>query len=170
MTNEFMRRPSTLILVVFGIGAVVMALHFLFVKLDYSRKMCFYQIRSMGSVINLYRDLHDGSYPPNLEDLVACRLLEKRELHCPGVHNDKTETGDKSSDNSDYIYVNWLKQSQDMTKSLPAKYPLVYDARVSNHKEKGINILLVDGSVIWDEKARWLTHFALDHRSITLPK
>lgn len=170
MPNEFMRRTTKFVLVVFGIGAALMALHFLFVKLDYARKLCHYQIRSMGSVINLYRDLHNGSYPSNLESIVVCKLLEQRELHCPGVQHNTTEMGDRAPDNSDYIYVDLSQQAQDITNGVPAKYPLVYDARLSNHKGAGINILLVDGFVFWDENARWLTHFALTHRGIVLPK
>ena len=158
-----MRRTLKLILIVLGIGAVAVLFQLVFGD-SLIRRKCHNQLRSIGCVVQLYRETNDGSYPPNLEDIENGLL--KSVLHCPGARKNKTDTGD----NSDYIYVDWLKQSQDITKSLPAKYPLVYDARISNHKEKGINILLVDGSVIWDEKARWLTHFALDHKGIALPK
>lgn len=90
-------------------------------------------------------------------------------LRCPGVRMQTQGSGDLAHQ-GDYIYINWGQPLVDTTESLASRYPIVYDAKLSNHKGKGINILLLDGSVIWDEGAHWLYLFATKHKDIPLPK
>lgn len=45
----------------------------------------------------------------------------------------------------------------------------MYDRHLSNHNGKGINILMVDGTVKWDPKAEWLKKFISDHKDLNLP-
>jgi prepilin-type processing-associated H-X9-DG protein len=118
--------------------------------------------------LDIYRHDHGGSYPPNLEDIDNGITL-KGILHCPGSPSQPQTIGE-SPHRSDYVYVYWPQLLPDRAKTLPGGYPIVYDAKLSNHKGKGVNILLVDGSVIWDERARWLTHFAAEHPEVIVPK
>ena len=76
--------------------------------------------------------------------------------------------GVETGDNGDYVFLDWSKQSNGFEK-LPSKRPLKYDRRLSNHIGRGINILMVDGSVEWDSNAEWLKKFAAEHPSIKLP-
>jgi prepilin-type processing-associated H-X9-DG protein len=50
-------------------------------------------------------------------------------------------------------------------------YPVMYDCSLENHHGRGINILMLDGSVRWDPGAAWLRQFASQHPefSIALP-
>lgn len=122
---------------------------------------CKQQLRSLWSAIALYRHDHSNQWPSNLE--VLTKDMVGRLLTCPGV---KTNSGAVSR--SDYFYVDWSKlpHGADAT---PYKYPLMYDRDTSNHDGRGINVLMVDGSVEWDSGASWLKKFAADHPNTKLP-
>jgi len=156
-----------IVFLVVGAAITAMIVYHLFGAPIADRVVCRNQLRSIGCGIRLYREAHDGSYPSNLEDFENGLL--KPLLHCPGSRS-QTQTIGESPHENDYVYVHWPQLLPDMAKTLPGGYPLVYDARLSNHNGKGINILLVDGSVIWDEGARWLTRFAVEHPEIILPR
>lgn len=121
---------------------------------------CKQQLRSVWSAIALYRHDHSNQWPPNLKSLD--KDMVGRLLTCPGV---KANSG---IGQSDYFYVDWSKlpHGQDATSG---KYPLMYDRRTSNHDGRGINVLMLDGSVEWDSNAEWLKKFAAEHPSAKLP-
>lgn len=118
-----------------------------------ARGKCQHQLRDIGCAIMLYRGDHDGAYPSDIASIENGMYLPL--LQCPGAEK---VIGNGKISESDYIYVNWLPHLP-KTKVLPDDYPIVYDSRLSNHKDRGINILLVGGSVIWDENAKWLSAF-----------
>jgi len=125
------------------------------------RQNCKQQLRSLWSAITLYRQDHTNQWPKTLE------LLDKqmvgRLLACPGV---KTNSGPGGQ--SDYIYVDWSKPPHDPD-ATAAKYPLMYDCRMRNHHGYGINVLMTDGSVMWDSNAQWLKKFDAVHPNAKLP-
>jgi hypothetical protein len=80
---------------------------------------------------------------------------------CPAVHG-----GQKP----DYVYINW-SQILDTTETdwRSGEYPLFYDRRMSNHKGRGINVVLTNGYVFWDSNAKWLKEFAAKHPTLEIP-
>jgi prepilin-type processing-associated H-X9-DG protein len=122
---------------------------------------CKQQLRSLWSAITLYRHDHSNQWPANLESLD--KDMVGRLLTCPGV---KTNSGAGSQ--SDYFYVDWSKLPHGADVA-SGKYPLMYDRRTSNHDGRGINVLMVDGSVEWDSGAAWLKKFAAEHPNAKLP-
>jgi hypothetical protein len=68
----------------------------------------------------------------------------------------------------DYVYIDWHNMGK-APESAMSRYPLAYDRRFSNHHGTGINIVLVDASVFWDERAKWLSAFARDHQEFSIP-
>lgn len=73
-----------------------------------------------------------------------------------------------TGNNKDYFFVDWSKQPE-LLEKLPSKRPLMYDRRLSNHDGRGINILMVDGSIEWDSNAEWLKKFAAQYPNVKLP-
>lgn len=122
---------------------------------------CKQQLRSLWSAIELYRHDHSNQWPPNLESLD--KDMVGRLLTCPGV---KTNSGPGGQ--SDYLYLDWSKLL-DGPGTSPGKWPLMYDRRMSNHDGRGVNVLMVDGSVEWDSNAEWLKKFAAEHPNAKLP-
>ena len=124
---------------------------------------CAQSLRCLWSACILY--IKNGKmppFPPSLQEVVK-KINEHSFLICPsakylGVH---------INDESDYIYVDWslvnVEQNADM-----AKYPLIYDRKLANHQGKGINIVMVDGSTMWDENADWLRNFSFQHLAYRL--
>lgn len=73
-----------------------------------------------------------------------------------------------TGDNGNYFFMDWSKLP-DGPGTSPGKYPLMYDRRLSNHNGRGINILMVDGTIEWDANAEWLKKFAAEHPTANLP-
>lgn len=55
-----------------------------------------------------------------------------------------------------YKMVDWQRAFKDTT-SVPGEFPLVYDASLANHAGVGLNVLRVDGTVVWDEGGKLLS-------------
>jgi prepilin-type processing-associated H-X9-DG protein len=53
--------------------------------------------------------------------------------------------------------------------SFSGELPAAYDRHLNNHGGRGINILMVDGTVRWDPNATWLKQFAAKHAESQLP-
>lgn len=73
-----------------------------------------------------------------------------------------------TTDKGEYFFVDWSKLSDGPSTS-SGKLPLMYDRRMSNHAGRGINILMVDGTVEWDSNAEWLKKFVAEHPHAKLP-
>lgn len=65
-----------------------------------------------------------------------------------------------------YYSVDWVESANSAVGVL--KRPLVYDKCLSNHGGRGINILMADGTVMWDQNASWLKTFAMDNHAVRL--
>ena len=120
-----------------------------------NRQNCKQQLRSLWAVIALYRQEHENQWPANLKSLD--QELVARLLRCPGV-----KTRSPLDFQNDYIYIDWSKQAHSADMSFE-KYPLMYDRTMDNHSGSGINVLMVDGTVEWDNNAEWLKKFAAEH-------
>jgi len=123
---------------------------------------CKQQLRSLWAVLALYRQEHNGQLPPSLENLDT--NLVGRLLACPGGKLNPTT---RSNYQAGYYYVDWTKH-QPQPNFGAGKYPLIYDRFMLNHDGKGVNVLMMDGSVMWDADAEWLKKFASENTNVTL--
>ena len=99
------------------------------------------------------------------------RFQGRQHLHpllCPGS-NSQLGSIQNASEWIDYTYINWSLSSPESVKPW---YPVAYDRSISNHLGRGVYVLKLDGTVIWDRGAEWLKNFARDHTnlSIVLPE
>jgi len=114
-----------------------------------------------------------GAYPTNLEFATEIKLTaSKKRLHlhpllCPGSDTLWVTSGEADRQ-ADYVYVNWSKWFPG-TNAVPNGFPLVYDRRLSNHSDKGIYVLMTDGSIIWDGGAYWVKRFMKEHPEFPIP-
>src|SRR3990172_8864324 len=118
---------------------------------------CEHQLRSLGAFFLAYPTENNGQLPSDLESLDKVdKELIIRILVCPGTGH---APGGFTNMNSwvDYTFVDWSAILG--TNAVPNDYPIVYDRRMSNHNGRGINILMVDGTVEWDSNAKWLKKF-----------
>lgn len=79
---------------------------------------------------------------------------------CPGV---KSPADLQRADSFGYTYVDWSARTFARIEDVPRDYPLVYDNAYSNHLDRGIYVLKVDGSVIWYAGGAWLLEFSSKH-------
>ncbi len=108
------------------------------------------------------------NYPTNIEFFSrGFRLTPSKEsvrLHpllCPGSETTVKQVG-KDITHADYVYVNWGTSFGAPT-NVPGAYPLFFDRALSNHAGKGVYVIRVDGSVVWDPGATWIRSFAKAH-------
>lgn len=92
-----------------------------------------------------------------LGDAGKCLIVCPCASTCPG------EWGSVDSW-ADYVYVSWPSGAD-----TPDDHPLIYDADLSNHGGRGINIVTVGGNVFWDAQADWLRRFVATHRELNVP-
>jgi hypothetical protein len=161
---------------VFGIAglflAVISCRHFSSARFERDRLQCQQNHKSAGSTFRSYvNDDHDGDYPHTIRDVYADigftnAATVSRMLKCPGFRPSGSASGDVDS-RLGYFFVDWSKWFS-RTNPVPDDYPLIYDYQLSNHNGRGINVLVVDGSVFWDEGAHWLQDFARKHPEFKL--
>ena len=135
------------------------------------------------ATLKMYRNDHDQNYPDSLAILAEWFMnpiydSEKKELSqdeelqhkaslifgkCPCS---KTHMGPFSSIDrwGDYVYVAWTNNGRDAH----ADYPLAYERSVSHHFRRGVNVILVDGTVFWDSNASFIRQFVEQHPSLGL--
>jgi len=126
-----------------------------------NQRNCRQQLRSLWCIIMFYQDDNGKRWPPDIYCLT--NYTEARLLFCPGVG-----TNFNFNKRTDYFYIDWSKLPHKNDPDF-AKYPLMYDRNISNHNNRGINILMVDGTVKWDSNAKWLKKFASEHQDLCLP-
>jgi len=68
----------------------------------------------------------------------------------------------------DYTYINWSSTFPHVA-DVPGDYPLAYDRTLSNHLGRGVYVVKVDGSVVWDEGAEYLREFSTRHPGFHIP-
>ena len=118
-----------------------------------------------------------NAFPPDLS-LFAKQLRPPKDeprqhqypLLCPGSDT-PIGTWETAAKWSDYIYINW-SGSIVGTNFVQPWYPLAYDSRMSNHSGRGVYVIKVDGTVIWDRGAEWIKTFGREHTNflIVLPR
>lgn len=121
-------------------------------QVEADRVNCQRQIRSVAYCVFQYLSDHDGQFPKTLEDAVGCEVGEdiaQRFIQCPA-----------KGSVAKYIYVDWSRWFTNAC--VPKDYPLVYESKRNQHGN-GINVVLMDGSVFWDEGVRWLSEFIKKH-------
>jgi len=94
---------------------------------------------------------------PLLPELAQWRT---RPYLCPAVRG---PVDPKRAGSFGYTYVDWSSRQFARIADVPGEYPLVYDNAYSNHQDRGIYVLKVDGSVIWDAGGAWLLEFSSKH-------
>jgi hypothetical protein len=137
----------------------------LFIKTEKNkvkRIECLSTLRSIGTTLALYCNDYKGNLPPNLS-LMSEYISDANFFTCPRSSK-KPASWNNIEKWMDYIYIPWSSPT-----TIYAKYPLMYDRRLSNHNGKGINILLVEqvlnpatprasesfhGQFFWDEGAQ----------------
>jgi hypothetical protein len=86
---------------------------------------------------------------------------------CPGseIPFDKNEF---ITNVSDYVYINWSSTFGHVAE-VPGEYPLAYDRRLANHLGKGVYVVKVNGSVVWDADAQWIRQFSTKNPELHIP-
>src|SRR5690349_17775369 len=156
-----MPKRQIIIIAVFVLGGVIFIAGLgSFKVLEYlQRKKCEQHLRSIGAVVEVYRQLHQNQIPPAIDDLekeVGSSLEEL--FQCPVAQQHHTPS---------YIYVDWATAAT-RPKWKTGKYPLAYDASFSNRSGKGINVLMVDGTVECHVESKWLSQVAREHPDVRI--
>ena len=147
------------------------ALNELISRYRYECPMRLYELRGRAT---MWASFEGHGFPSNLTFFVngyrTTAAKERVHLHpllCPGS---KTKLGDVKTiaASSDYEYVNWSKWFTSPQEG-PGSYPMLYDRRTSNHMGRGVFVVRVDGSVMWDVGVEWLTEFAKRHPEYQIP-
>ncbi len=123
--------------------------------------------KNIHFIIQMYSMENSGRFPKSLKesfDYMGGDKSLKSLFKCPGrAHDLKEDKPDEMDSWVDYIYIYWSEGVK-----TPSEYPLVFDKRLSNHKGKGINILLVGHKYFWDENAKWLMGFVKKHPELKI--
>lgn len=138
-----------------------------FIRFRCQRDSCVSMLRVTWCSIHMYQMDNNGFYPSRITELGpagrTCYGSIMKEFICPASGR---QPGNPTNIDEwmDYIYIPWSTGAN----TLP-DYPLMYDRRLSNHQGKGINLLFMDGSVIWDKDAKELKAFAAKHPEFQIP-
>ena len=119
-----------------------------------------------------------NAYPSDLGPVVLAfenmtperRRARLHPLLCPGSEQDVSQ-GNIDASKSDYVYLNWQTRVTNGA-VMSGDYPMLYDKRLSNHGGRGVYVMKVNGTVLWDAGARWLQSFTASNVSyeIKLPE
>jgi hypothetical protein len=136
---------------------------------------CKRRLQTLHFLVADFSVTHDNRLPRSIDDLPR-GTVGRWILVCPAtVENIHQEP---ENGRYDYSLMDWSSElhaaSADpnvLLFSCPqfARYPLICDAHLSNHGGRGINVILVDGTVFWDEDGAWLRDFAKLHPNKTIP-
>ncbi len=126
---------------------------------------CGRNLKALRISVEQYRDDHDGNFPPSLrEALTNIDAGNINLLQCPAT-SQKSLSATNASEALGFFYIDWPKRG---VKEPPGNFPLIYDAQLQNHRI-GINVVCVDGTLIWDSDAKLLKAFAGKHPEANLP-
>jgi len=160
----FMNKRAQLILLGFGIlvlsvGLAVISIHPI---ARYQEWRCREQLKVLGYEVQVYQSDY-AHLPRQLSDL--SNRLNPILLTCPGSgHVPGSFTNADSW--ADYTFIDWPGILG--TNVVPKDYPIAYDRFMSNHGNRGINVLTVFGFVRWDANAEWLRKYAEEHPEVKL--
>jgi hypothetical protein len=159
-----MRKHMPCLALVLLLALIAFVMWFAQRRASFHLTRCQSQLRSIGAVIALYAEYHEGQFPPHMSDLLSWNRMSEEVFKCPPNSVDRHGAGATLEESSDYLYVYWPDGM-----STPGEYPVLYDRRLSNHGGQGINVLLRAGvghpkgdflPVVWDQNASWLFSFA----------
>ncbi len=136
------------------------------------RYECPMHLSDLGAILSEHHS-RTGAWPSNLlfvatafKPRPAYKRMRNHVLSCP-MANTSLDAMDGSLSWVDYHYVCWASLT-----NVPGWYPLAYDRTMSSHGNRGVYVLRVDGSVVWDSGAFELKRFAKTHSQhpIQLPE
>jgi prepilin-type processing-associated H-X9-DG protein len=128
-----------------------------------ARVKCDHYLRALHSTVQLYQNENRGALPHDLHVIQESQDISLSIFRCPAVRTNN----DGDPRDIDYLYVDWSNLANP-NEIYDKRYPLMYDAALANHGG-GINILLTDGSRLWDPGAQWLKQFAAAHPETKIP-
>ena len=160
-----LRRAGALasgLLIIVALCCVISHAAGIFIK----RNACQRTLSAISYAIRAY-SYEESAFPSSSIDLIPSRIDTRKILMCPAVHHQKEYVPD-GTQWGDYTYINWSKY-YDIPDKVPEDFPILYDRSMSNHGGRGINIVRIDGSVLWDPGAAWLRNFAASHPQYDIP-
>ncbi len=122
---------------------------------------CKRRLQMLEVMVLDFEQTHDGKLPSDLDE-VRRGPGRRWVLVCPATEDNMYSEPEPGR--CDYSLIDWSPELRAVTSDpnvllfqCPqfAKYPLIYDARLSNHGGRGINVILVDGTVFWDQGGAW---------------
>lgn len=133
----------------------------------FARHRCRKQLSALWFDLMSCADETSGRLPGDLDSYLQISPIGPRALLvCPATGR-RPMPSEEVESWSDYLYVPNLVVGQ-----APPDSPLVYDRLLANHNGKGINVLLLNGVVMWDSGGVWLKEYAakFPDRGIALPQ
>ena len=161
-----MKRKRLIVFLVVSVGIVGAASIFLTVARERARRArCMSNLSCLGKAFMMYAIDHDEGYPTNA-GCMADYANNAKIYICPssGTTPPASLSVEGYTNWVDYILIAWSNGV-----ATPPEYPLMYDRRLSHHRGKGINVLWVDGRVVWDKNAKGLKTFAKEHPELEIP-
>lgn len=136
------------------------------------RASCQQRLRALGYAYRMYSgNSFYGTPPDRLTSLVDDLVIPFTDydlLSCPKYGIQPPPQRDSfHTYPGNYIMVDWSRLS---VTEVPDDFPLMFDCRLENHDGAGVNVLLMDGTVRWDEKGKFLSDFARKYPDMALPK
>jgi hypothetical protein len=116
---------------------------------------CADYLNALWDIIELYKTNHHGEFPPSLTAAATPFGGQIVAMKCPLGKND-------------YVYIDWSREPRGADWEA-GDYPMVYDAKLSNHSDRGIFILTVNRTIIWAPKGAWLEGFVETHATDHIP-
>ena len=155
-------------IIIAGVSVTLVGVAFIFAPIarDRARRTrCMSNLSCLGKTLMMYAMDHDEAYPTNA-GCMADYADNVRIYICPGsgTRPPASLSVEGYTNWVDYILIPWSNGV-----ATPGEYPLMYDRRLSHHQGKGINVLWVDGRVVWDKNAKGLKRFAEEHPQLEIP-
>lgn len=151
--------------IVFAAGYHAKRTYQLVAKYDYE---CPMHLVDMYDIIMALAREH-GRFPGDLASITnklpISEYSARWRLHpvlCPGLQA-PFDLKSPTADSFGYAYVDWSSKSFAHPAEVPGDYPLVYDRALTNHSGRGVFVLRVNGSVVWDPGAEWIRGFSHSH-------
>jgi prepilin-type processing-associated H-X9-DG protein len=156
--------------ILFGVVAVAWSL---MPKLTSTRAVanevkCGANLRLIGQAMVLYANNHQGQYPDTIGELVE-EGIPTSVFVCSGSNDEDAEPGATTQETVANIHagghLSYIYLAKGMTNTGYANVVLVYEP-LSNHQNKGMNVLFGDGHVEWFDlklATKWLAELNAGH-------
>jgi prepilin-type processing-associated H-X9-DG protein len=130
-------------------------------------EQCRQNIAAIAFTVLEYRSDHGGQFPPDVATVDSADNFHGGFAHLMKYDGERgflTSTPGQP----DYFFIDWSTRLRGPDYK-DSTYPLLYDYRLSNHRGRGINIAMCDGTARWDPGAAWLKQFIAAHPEANLP-